>query len=132
MRSSFPTYADSCRDREHTTVLVNGFAKGADATRMDAFFAEVCFSCCPWLMFGKCGPIRETVLLSNAEQATNAALVEFRQVEAVPAALLRDHKKLDGREVSVSMLWRSSLFVTNFAREIDDAALRQMFSQVRI
>ena len=52
-------------------------------------------------------------------------------MEAVPAALARDRKKLDGNEVSVSMLWRSTLFVTNFSRDTDAPRLRQLFSQVR-
>ncbi len=81
------------------------------------------------LAHAQCGSIRETSILTENE-VTDAALVEFRQVEAVPAALARDRKKLDGREVSVSMLWRSTLFVTNFSRDSDDAALRQLFSQV--
>ena len=59
-----------------------------------------------------------------------AATVEFRFADAVPAALARDGKKLGGQVVAISMLWRSTLFVTNFPRDTDDAAMRQMFGQV--
>ena len=59
-----------------------------------------------------------------------AATVEFRFADAVPATLARDGKKLGGQVVAISMLWRSTLFVTNFPRDTDDAAMRQMFGQV--
>lgn len=60
-----------------------------------------------------------------------AATVEFRFADAVPTALARDGKKLGGQVVAITMLWRSTLFVTNFPRDTDDAAMRQMFGQVR-
>jgi hypothetical protein len=37
---------------------------------------------------------------------------------------------LDGQEISVTMLWRSTLFITNFPRELDDAAIRSLFGNV--
>jgi len=60
------------------------------------------------------------------------AILEFRFADAVARALARDGKKLAGRTIHVSMLWRSTLFVTNFPRHIDEAALRDMFSQVGV
>ena len=56
--------------------------------------------------------------------------MEFRSAEAIPAALGRDRKKLGGSEIHVSMLWRSTLFVTNFPRDMDDGALRKLLSDV--
>ncbi|RXK40070.1 hypothetical protein M231_02710 [Tremella mesenterica] len=103
------------RDREHTTVLVNGLPKGADEARIAHFFSE-------------CGPIRETTILSEHEHDHIAALVEFRDVDSIPDALTRDRKKLAGNEVAVSMLWRSTLFITNFPRSMDDAGIRQLLS----
>lgn len=59
----------------------------------------------------------------------DAALVEFRFADAVPAALDKDRKKIGGNEIRIVMLWRSTLYVTNFSKNADDAALRKMFSQ---
>jgi hypothetical protein len=64
------------------------------------------------------------------DHPVDAALVEFRRVESIPAALARDRKKVDSSEISVSMLWRSTLFITNMARDMDDEALRSHLSQV--
>lgn len=82
------------------------------------------------------GKIRECTLLPGEEtdsalEATDSALVEFQFADDVPAALAKDRKKLDGHEVHVAMLWRSTLFVTNFPANSDDASLRKLFGQVR-
>lgn len=69
------------------------------------------------------------ITLVDAE-SDKSALVEFRHVDAIPPALARDRKKLDGHEVSVSMLWRSTLFVTNFDKNVDDEQVRELFGQV--
>jgi RNA recognition motif-containing protein len=70
-------------------------------------------------------------MLVDDDQSSNAALLEFRAVESVASALAKDRRKLDGQEISVTMLWRSTLFVTNFPRELDDDAVRKLFSNVR-
>nr|XP_031864419.1 uncharacterized protein CI109_000333 [Kwoniella shandongensis]KAA5531491.1 hypothetical protein CI109_000333 [Kwoniella shandongensis] len=104
------------RDREHTTVLVSGLPKDTTADRIEAFFLE-------------CGRVRETIVLSDDNVTTDSALVEFKLAEAIPLVLAKDHRKLDGNEISISMLWRSTLFVTNFPREMDDEAIRRLFGQ---
>jgi RNA recognition motif-containing protein len=68
--------------------------------------------------------------LSSDEYDTDAALVEFRRAESIPAALARDRRKIDGQEISVSMLWRSTLFITNIPRGTDDPELRKLLSPV--
>ncbi|KAK4688382.1 squamous cell carcinoma antigen recognized by T-cells 3, partial [Tremellales sp. Uapishka_1] len=103
------------RDREHSTILVTGLAKGIDIARIAAFFED-------------CGPIRETQIFSESERETDAALVEFRSAEAIPVAITRDMKRIDGQEVAVSMLWRSTLFVANFPKDMDDAGIRALIS----
>ncbi|KAL7420568.1 Splicing factor [Cryptotrichosporon argae] len=104
------------RDREHTTVLVTGIKKGTEAPRIESFFEE-------------CGRMKETTMLPSETGSTDAALVEFRFVDAVPLALDRNGKKLDGHELGVAMLWRSTLFVTNFPRDMDDDGIRALFGQ---
>lgn len=70
------------------------------------------------------GHIREITLLEDA------AMVEFRSADAVAGALTRDGKKHSGHIMRISMLWRSTLFVTNFSRDTDDESIRGMFHQV--
>ena len=74
--------------------------------------------------------MRETTIIAG--QDVDAALVEFQNVDSIPTALAKDKKKLDGEEVSVSMLWRSTLFITNFSRDMDDSALRTTLSRVSL
>lgn len=62
----------------------------------------------------------------------DSALVEFKKAEAIPDVLEKDKKKFEGTPVSISMLWRSTLFVTNFPREMDDGGIRNLFRQVSI
>lgn len=59
-----------------------------------------------------------------------AAMVEFESSEPVTIALARDRKKLDSHVIRVSMLWRCTLFVTNFPRSADNDNLKQLFGQV--
>ena len=58
-------------------------------------------------------------------------MVEFRFADDVPGALALDQKGLDGSVLSITMLWRSTLFVTNFPKSMDDEGIRNLFSQVR-
>jgi len=67
----------------------------------------------------------------DESRSSDAALLEFRAVESVAPALAKDRRKLDGQEISVTMLWRSTLFITNFPRELDDVAIRTLFANVR-
>lgn len=61
---------------------------------------------------------------------SDTALVEFRDVSAVPEALKRDRRQVDDQQIHVSMLWRSTLYVTNFPPATDDESIRTMFSNV--
>ncbi|EAL22747.1 hypothetical protein CNBB1950 [Cryptococcus deneoformans B-3501A] len=76
-----------------------------------------------------CGPVRETTILVDEDAMHDSALVEFKKAEAIPDVLEKDKKKFEGTPVSISMLWRSTLFVTNFPREMDDGGIRNLFRQ---
>jgi hypothetical protein len=56
--------------------------------------------------------------------------LEFQTVDSVPAALAKDRRKIGDQEISVTMLWRSTLFITNFAPQTDDKQIRQLFGNV--
>jgi hypothetical protein len=79
----------------------------------------------------QCGRVREITVLAEESRPVDAAMVEFRDAESVGPALAKHRRKLDGQEITVAMLWRSTLFITNFPPDFDDAQLRSRFSQVR-
>ena len=105
--------ADSTSDRENTTVMVSGLSSEVTIPQIETFLSE-------------CGTIREVVLVDAAE-GSRSALVEFRAARSVPKALEKDRKRMEGREVHVSMLWRSTLYVTNFDKSLDDTRIRALF-----
>ncbi|KAG8982971.1 Splicing factor, partial [Tulasnella sp. 427] len=100
------------RDRENATVFVAGLWDGLEDNELKRLFKD-------------CGGIREvkiTKLLNDV-----VATVEFMDREAVPAALTKDKKRIQGNEVSVFLAWRSTLYVTNFPEKADDAFVRDLF-----
>jgi hypothetical protein len=122
--------AADVRDREHTTVLVGGLPKGTSQGLLESFFESV--SRVPVLADGQCGDIREATISAQDDWPNDIALIEFRAVESVSAALAKDRRKFDGHEITVTMLWRSTLFVTNFPREMDQKAVKSLFQNVRL
>ncbi|WVN86727.1 uncharacterized protein L203_101899 [Cryptococcus depauperatus CBS 7841] len=104
------------RNREQTTILVSGLPKGVTLERIETFFFE-------------CGAIRETTVVPDKDSMHDSALVEFKRVESIPDVLEKDQKKFEGSPIRISMLWRSTLYVTNFPREMDDKAIRSLFGQ---
>jgi hypothetical protein len=50
--------------------------------------------------------------------------------DMVPAALTRDKKKINEVEIEVSVAWKSTLYVTNFPENSDDASIRELFGKV--
>jgi RNA recognition motif-containing protein len=50
--------------------------------------------------------------------------------DAVPAALTKDKKQLDGEEITVHPDWQSTLYVTNFPEDYTAADLQQLFEAV--
>jgi hypothetical protein len=93
--------------------MISGLASDVSVSQLESFLTE-------------CGTIREVVLVDAAE-GSKSALVEFRIARSVPKALEKDRKRMEGREVHVSMLWRSTLYVTNFDKDLDDAKIRALF-----
>ena len=93
--------------------MVSGLATDVTVAQIEACLSE-------------CGAIREVVLVDAAE-GSKSPLVEFRVARSVPKALEKDRKRMEGREVHVSMLWRSTLYVTNFDKDMDDTKMRSLF-----
>lgn len=110
------------RDREFSSVLVEGLPADAAESEVRAFFRE-------------CGTIYE-VLGPRAVDApspdgepTSAALVEFTDRDMVAAARTRDLKRVRGFEVHISLSYLCTLYVTNFAPETDDEMIRTRFGK---
>ncbi|KAH7100756.1 hypothetical protein BKA62DRAFT_705553 [Auriculariales sp. MPI-PUGE-AT-0066] len=101
------------RDRENSEVVVSDLPADASEEAIR-------------LLFKNCGELREIKLVPLTSGPI--AVVEFMSRDSVPTALTRDKKRVDGREVSVHASWRSTLYVTNFAEQTDDAAVRDMFT----
>lgn len=66
---------------------------------------------------------------SSENQGLSAAVVEFSDRSAVPAAKTKDKKKLNGMQISISLGWECTLFVTNFSEAWTDAEVRRRFGK---
>ena len=49
---------------------------------------------------------------------------------AIPAALTKDKKRIEGEELAVYLDWQSTLYVTNFPEEFDAVDLQRLFEPV--
>lgn len=45
-------------------------------------------------------------------------------------ALTKDKKRVLDAEIAVSVAWQSTLYVTNFPQNTDDAAIKELFGTV--
>ncbi|KZT27355.1 hypothetical protein NEOLEDRAFT_1060705 [Neolentinus lepideus HHB14362 ss-1] len=101
-------------DRENCTVFVSELPTKTSEEELRALFKD-------------CGEIREIKVtrLPNAVVAT----VEFSERDSVPAALTKDKKRIRGEEIAVNMAWQSTLYVTNFPENVDDAFIRNLFGK---
>ena len=49
--------------------------------------------------------------------------------DSVPQALTKDKKRVNGMEIAVHLAWQSTLYVTNFPKDTDDAVIRELFGK---
>ena len=105
------------KDRENCSVLVAGLPP--DSKEGDLR-----------VLFRGCG---EIVDISGpkpvVQDGTAAAVVEFADREAIPAAQTRDKKLVRGTEVAVHIGYTCTLYVTNFPEETTDADIRDRFGR---
>jgi len=100
------------RDRENATISVSGLLPSVEDTAIKRLFRD-------------CGEVREIKIKTVGGQTV--ATVEFVSKDAVPAALTKDKKQLDGEEITVHPDWQSTLYVTNFPEDYTAADLQQLF-----
>lgn len=123
------------RDRENCSVLVSGLA--ASAIQADLY---TLFKGCGEIVeidgpkVTRAGPsIFEGKGAMDTDQGQDAglsaAVVEFSDRSAIPAARTKDKKKVNGSQISISLGWECTLFVTNFSEAWTDSEVRRRFSK---
>ncbi|KAH9035591.1 hypothetical protein EDB84DRAFT_1485100 [Lactarius hengduanensis] len=102
------------RDRENCTVFVGDLPAGTTDDDLTKLFKD-------------CGIVREVKITQLPN--TLVATVEFMSRDSVPAALTKDKKRVHNHEIGVHLAWESTLYVTNFPENADDASIRKLFAQ---
>jgi RNA recognition motif-containing protein len=102
------------RDRENTSILVTNLPAEVTQTKVRQYFKEY-------------GHVNQLVIKTEKDGRSTTALIEFRSVEDVQSALLRDGKYFSDREISVVPGTGLTIFVTNFPPTADEAYIRNLF-----
>lgn len=100
------------RDREHTTIIVRNLPPDATETRVRQFFRD-------------CGTINSINIV--AENSTQTGTIEFESQEDATFAQSRDGRDFDGSPIQISIGTATTLWVTNYPPEADEAHLRDLF-----
>lgn len=107
------------RDREHNTITIKDLPKDISEKRIRQFFAD-------------CGDVL-SVNITKEDDAMNAyATVEFGDHEGVLAAKTRDGKEIDGQTIRIQAGTLSTLYVTNYPADYDEAKMRELFQDVSV
>jgi RNA recognition motif-containing protein len=101
------------RDREHTTIIVRKLPADTTQTRIRQFFTDA-------------GTVRNLVL--KEEQDSMTAVVEFETPEEADYALTKEAKGFEGHEISIERGQSTTLYVTNYPAQADEAYLRTLFA----
>jgi RNA recognition motif-containing protein len=104
---------EASRDREHSVVIIKKLPPGTTQTRVRKFFSD-------------CGKV-QTVLLKEEPGSVTAA-VEFKTQTEAQYALLKEAKGFEGKQIEISMGASTSLFVTNYKDDADEAYIRNLFA----
>ncbi|CAK7215675.1 Splicing factor [Sporothrix bragantina] len=102
------------RDRENTSVFVSNLPQDVTSTKVRQYFREY-------------GHVNNMQLKKEDDGKSTVALVEFRSVEDVQSALIRDGKYFGDHSISVKAATGITLYVTNFPPSADDAYIQRLF-----
>ncbi|OAA61936.1 pre-mRNA splicing factor [Niveomyces insectorum RCEF 264] len=102
------------RDRENTSVYVANLPADVTSTKVRHYFRDY-------------GHVNNIQLKPEEGGKSAVALVEFRSVEDVQSALIRDGKYFGDRTISVKAATGVTLYLTNFPPTADDAYIRDLF-----
>ncbi|KAK5164864.1 Splicing factor [Saxophila tyrrhenica] len=103
------------RDRENNTITVKNLPADVQELDVRKFFKDV-------------GTIVSVTWLEDRATTTAMAIVEFESHEDVLAAKTRNGRDLNGSEVRIQGGSQSTLYVTNYPPEYDEAAIRKLFA----
>lgn len=101
------------RDREHASVLVTNLPRDISPVKVRQFFRD-------------CGTINSLKMLPPEDDSVSA-LIEFDTKVDAAAAQTRGQKTIDGHIIGVQIETETTLFVTNFPPEADEAYMRNLF-----
>lgn len=104
------------RDRENTSVFVSNLPSDVTITKVRQYFREY-------------GHVNNIQLKQEENGKSAVALVEFRSVEDVQTALIRDGKYFGDFTISVKEAAGITLYVTNFPPSTDDESLHRLFGK---
>ncbi|KAK9451606.1 uncharacterized protein V1518DRAFT_369329 [Limtongia smithiae] len=99
------------RDREHSTVIAEGFHEDVTEEQVSHFFQD-------------CGNVKSIKIMRSGGSAT--ATLEFESKEDVLAALTRDQKKAGDSTITVRVGNNTTLWITNFPSAADEAYIRAL------
>ena len=105
------------RDREHNTITVKVLPKDITEKRIRQFFKD-------------CGDILSIEISNDPDAMLANATVEFGDHEGVMAAKTRDGKEIDGHSIRIQSGTLSTLYVTNYPADYDEAKMRELFEPV--
>ncbi|CAK7215141.1 Splicing factor [Sporothrix eucalyptigena] len=102
------------RNRENTSVFVSNLPPNVTSTKVRQYFREY-------------GHVNNMQLKVEEDSKSAVALVEFRSVEDVQSALIRDGKYFGDYNISVKAATGITLYVTNFPPSADDGFIHELF-----
>lgn len=102
------------RDREHNTITLKNLSLDTRELDVKKFFRDI-------------GAPLSIAVLQDKDGSTASAVVEFETHEDVLAAKTRNGRELNGHEVRIQGGTQSTLYVTNYPPEYDEAAIRKLF-----
>lgn len=107
--------APAKRDREHTTVLVEGLPADVTQVKLRQYFKP----------YGHINNV--TALVQESDQSTSTALIEFKTTEEAQSALLRDGKYFGQSQLRVTSGHDLTLYLANFPPAADENFIRDLF-----
>lgn len=114
VEASSSAEAQQKRDRENTTVIAKNIPVAVSQTKVRQFFRD-------------CGKINSIDIVADPDGSTQAATIEFESTQDAQFAVSRDGKSIDGNTIQVSLGTGSTLWVTNYPPEADEAYIRKLF-----
>ncbi|QDS67938.1 hypothetical protein FKW77_008763 [Venturia effusa] len=110
--ASAPKTSPVSRDREHAVVIVENLPLDVDELKVRKFFRD-------------CGTINSINLVSKPD--SQVATIEFENQEEAVFAQSKAIKPFEGREISITFGAGTTLWVTNYPPEADEAYIKELF-----